>query len=81
MAKKKMKYFLYFIRTKYGIQTHALTPALLPILAERSGVSQATVKHVFDKWNIIAHFNFGSIEEHRLVDLYYALESFYKTCK
>jgi hypothetical protein len=81
IARKKMKYFLYFIRTRYGIHTHALTPAHVPILAERSKVNETIIQQVFDRWNVIENFGYSSIEEQRLVDLYYAMDTFYKQCK
>lgn len=81
MARKKMKYFLYFIRTRYGIHAHAFTQAHVRVLAERSKVSESFVQNVFDRWNVIENFSYSNIEEQRLVDLYYAIDNFYKQCK
>ncbi|MEJ0033960.1 MAG: hypothetical protein WDO15_28145 [Bacteroidota bacterium] len=36
MARKKMKYFLYFIRAKYGINTQTFTPEHVKRLAEKA---------------------------------------------
>ncbi len=81
MAKKKMKYFLYFIRTRYGIHTAHFTQPFVPLVAEKARVPLALVQHVHDRWNVIAAFGYSSIEEQRLVDLYTAIEAFYKECK
>jgi hypothetical protein len=81
IARKKMKYFLYFIRMRYGIHTHSFTQAQVPILAERSKVNETFIQQVFDRWNVIENFGYSSIEEQRLVDLYNAIDTFYKQCK
>ena len=81
IAQKKMKYFLYFIRTKYGVHTHTFTQAQVPILAARAKVEEKHVRHLFERWVVIEKFGFSGIEDHRLVDLYYAIDTFYKNCK
>ena len=81
IAQKKMKYFLYFIRTKYGIHTSTFTQTQVPVLAARSKVKETHVQHLFERWVVIEKFGFSGIEDHRLVDLYYAMDTFYKNCR
>ncbi len=81
MARKKMRYFLYFIRAKYGIHTPAFTQVHVSLLSEKSKVKETDIQHIFDRWNVIDRFGNSSIEVHRLVDLYYAIDSFYKQCR
>lgn len=81
MARKKMRYFLYFIKMRYGIHTSAFTQIHVPILAEKSKVKETEVQRIFDRWNVIDKFQFSSIEVDRLVDLYYSIDNFYKQCK
>ena len=81
MARKKMKYFLYFIRAKYGIHTPIFSQAHVALLSEKSKVKDSAVQHIFDRWNVIDRFGGSSIEVNRLVDLYNAIDIFYKQCK
>jgi hypothetical protein len=82
MAKKKMKYFLYFIRSKYGIHEQTFSEASIAKLAEKSKVNLMDVKAIFSQYDIIernAHHN--NIDAGRLAGLYYSIENFYKQCK
>jgi hypothetical protein len=79
MAKKKLKYFYYFIKAKYGFHTQSLSEAQLTRLAEKSKVSLSDLQSVYHEVNI-AEKN-GVYNENRLVDLHRALEKFYKNCK
>jgi len=82
MAKKKMKYFLYFIRSKYGIHEQTFSEESIARLAEKSKVNLMDVKSIFNQYDIIdrnAHHN--NIDAGRLAGLYYAIENFYKHCK
>lgn len=81
IAKKKMKYFLYFIRARYGIHTAALTQPQVALLAEKSQVKESDIQHIYESWNLIDKFAWSSVEPERLVDLYYAIDTFYKKCK
>jgi hypothetical protein len=81
MAKKKMKYFLYFIRSKYGIHGHAFTDELMKKLSDKSKVSLPEIQSIFNQYNIIERNSYMNIEANRLLDLYYAIENFYKNCK
>jgi hypothetical protein len=79
MARKKMKYFFYFIRGRYGIQIQMLTEGYQKRIAEKSKVEL----HILE---LIAHV-FNHVERepdynaNKLVDLHNALEKFYKHCK
>jgi hypothetical protein len=79
MAKKKIKYFYYFIKAKYGLHTQALSEIQLARLAEKSKVNLTDLQSVFFELNL-AEKN-ALYNENRLVDLHRALEKFYKNCK
>jgi hypothetical protein len=81
MARKKMKYFLYFIRAKYGINTQTLTEEQSRRLAERSKVDLPDIKAITDRYKVIENYSISNDEPERLVELYQAIEKFYKTCK
>ncbi len=82
MARKKMKYFFYFIRSKYGIQRKATFNEVQVLeLAEKSKVNEADVRTIFRQYEIIEHNSTYNIPAYRLVDLYYAIDNFYKNCK
>ena len=83
MARKKMRYFLYFVRSKYGIQGQPFSEFHIRKLAEKSKVSQAEIEVIFNQYNLIeknasALYN---IEANRLADFYNSIENFYKHCK
>lgn len=81
IARKKMKYFQYFIRAKYGIQNQHAREEQIKKLAEKSKVNEQQVRSIFEQYDMIekhAHYN---TTQDRLVDLYYAIEYFYKHCK
>ena len=79
IARKKMKYFLYFIRAKYGLHLQSFGEIQIKRLAEKSKVDIADLQIIFTEFHHIEHQPFYN--EHRLVDLYNALEKFYKICK
>jgi hypothetical protein len=82
MARKKMKYFLYFIRSKYGIHTQKnFTDEQLKKLAEKSKVNLSDVKKIFEKFHLIDKYSYSNIEPDKLDDLYKAIEVFYQNCK
>jgi hypothetical protein len=81
IARKKMKYFQYFIRAKYGIQTQHSREEQIKRLAEKSKVNEQQVRSIFEQYDVIekhAHYNTA---QDRLVDFYYSIEYFYKHCK
>jgi hypothetical protein len=79
IAKKKVKYFFYFIKAKYGFHTLSLSEAQLARLSEKSKVNLADVQSISTELNIVEKG--GLYNENRLVDLHRALEKFYKNCK
>ncbi len=81
MAQKKMKYFMYFIRSKYSIHIQTFKEAQIAILAEKSKVSQADVARIFDVNSNIERNSYYGIASGDLADLYHAIDSFYKQCK
>jgi hypothetical protein len=81
IARKKMKYFLYFIRAKYGINTQSFTEENVKRLAERSKVNIADIQHIFDRYKVIENYQISNDETERLTGLYQAIETFYKNCK
>ncbi|MEI9921572.1 MAG: DUF4350 domain-containing protein [Bacteroidota bacterium] len=81
MARKKMKYFLYFIRARYGINTQTFTQELVTRLAERAKVDVASVQAIHDSYRTIESYATFNEEPERLIALYQAIDKFYKTCK
>ena len=79
MARKKMKYFFYYIRAKYGIHTQNLSEGALKRLAEKSKMELHHLEMIVHEFNHIErNSNYGSP---RLVLLYHALDKFYKHAK
>lgn len=81
MAQKKMKYFQYFVRTKYGIHTHPVSDEVIAKISEKSEVPLNEVKAIFNLHKLIDQGSGSSIEPSRLTNFYYAIEHFYKNCK
>ncbi|HZY78910.1 MAG TPA: hypothetical protein VFE50_05260, partial [Cyclobacteriaceae bacterium] len=81
MARKKMKYFLYFIRARYGINTQTFTQEHAIRLSERSKVDLADIQLIHDRYKVIEDYSISNDEPERLVGLYQAIEKFYKNCK
>lgn len=81
IARKKMKYFLYFVRSKYNIHTQTFTEAHINRLAEKSKVDIMEIRSIFSEFNQIEQFGNNSIAENRLVTLYNSIDNFYKNCK
>lgn len=81
MARKKMKYFLYFIRARYGINAPAYTPDHIRRLSEKSKVDVADIQAIFDRYKVIENYSISNEEPERLVGLYEAIEKFYRNCK
>ncbi len=81
MARKKMKHFFYFIRTKYGIQGHAINEVTLTRLAEKSKVSKGHLKELFDLYHLIDKYSYTNIESDKLSKLFFSIDYFYKNCK
>lgn len=81
MARKKMKYFMYFIRAKYGINAQTLTTEHVKRLAEKSKVDVNDIQAILDQYKVIENYSISNDEPERLVGLYQAIEKFYKNCK
>lgn len=81
MARKKMKYFLYFIRAKYGINTQSLTEEQTKRLAEKSKVSVDDIKTINDRYRSIENYATYNDDPDLLVKLYESIEKFYTNCK
>jgi hypothetical protein len=80
MARKKMKYFLYFIRSRYGVSTDSIKEEQIKRIAEKSKMNVEDVRIIFDQYQYIERFT-DNIEANRLLNLYYAIENFYQKCK
>ena len=81
MAHKKMKYFLYFVRSKYGIHAEKFGNEQIRKLAEKSKVRVADVEVIFSRYYLIEERFKNNIEANRLVDLCDAIDNFYKHSK
>jgi len=81
IAQKKMKYFLYFIRAKYGIHAQPFTEAHIRRLSEKSKVEATDIKLIFDEFARIERDPYRTPGPDLLVRLYSLLDNFYKHCK
>jgi len=81
MARKKMKYFLYFIRARYGINTQSFAEEHVRRVAEKSKVDIADIQIIHDRYKVIESYSISNDESDRLVGLYQAIDKFYKNCK
>jgi hypothetical protein len=81
MARKKMKYFNYFIRSKYNIHGHPVTEEMVVKLSEKSKVPLSMVRAIFNMYKLIEDGSGGTIEGPRLSNFYSVIEEFYKQCK
>lgn len=80
IAVKKMKYFLYFIRAKYGIYSQQFTQEHFKRLAEKSQVGKKEIEFIFDEYARIEKNHYSTVV-HRLMTLYDAIDHFYRHCK
>lgn len=81
MARKKMKYFYFFIRSRYGIHAQPHSEEMVLRLAEKSRVPLEDVKAVFKFYRLIEEGSNGQIDASRLSNFYHTVENFYKQCK
>jgi len=79
MARKKMRFFLHTVRTRYGLHTHTIDQSFIEKLAAKSQVSQAEVDLIFQQYRIIN--NFQDIDSAPLANLYNAIQNFYNKAK
>ena len=80
MARKKMKYFLYFIRSRYGVSTDHIKEEQIKRIADKSRMNIEDVRNIFNQYSYIEKLS-HNIEVNRLLNLYYAIENFYQKCK
>jgi hypothetical protein len=80
IALKKMKYFLYFIRAKYGIQSTEVTQDHFKRLAEKSLIELNHIESIFNEYRRIEK-NTHETGAQELLVLYNAIDHFYKHCK
>lgn len=81
IAIKKMKYFLYFIRAKYGIHSAQVTQDHFKRLAEKSQIGLDHIESIFSQYGRIEKNPYRSAGPHELMNLYNAIDHFYKHCK
>ena len=76
-----MRYFLYFVSSKYGIHAEKFKDEHIRRLAEKSKVSLPEVEVIFSRYYLIEERFKNNIEANRLVDLYDSIDNFYKQSK
>lgn len=81
IALKKMRYFIYFVRAKYGIYAPQLTQAHFKRLAEKSQIELKHIETIFDEYVWIEKNPYSFAESRQLMSLYNAIDHFYKHCK
>lgn len=79
MARKKMRHFLHFIRTKYSLSTQKVDAEFIKKLSAKSQVTEGEIELIFDQYHIIDKFQ--NIDSPRLADLYNAIQNFYNKAK
>lgn len=79
MARKKMRYFLHTVRSRYGLHTHTIDAQFIEKLSTKSQVSQQELELIFQQYRIIN--NFQEIDSAPLVNLYNAIQNFYNKAK
>src|SRR5688572_1959134 len=79
MALKKMKHFLYQVRTKYNLSTNKIDDAFIKKLSLKSQVSEEEINSIFKHYKVVEEFK--NITDSRLVDLYIHIDKFYKQRK
>jgi hypothetical protein len=80
MAKKKMKYFLYFIRSRYGIHETNFTSETVTKLAEKSKVDRQYIADIINQYHGIEGMQYNILPD-TLTAFFDAVERFYKHCK
>lgn len=81
MAHKKMKYFLYFVRSKYGIHAERFGDEHIAALAERSRVDRTLIETIFRRFSLIEERFKHNIEADRLMALCESIDEFYYLTK
>jgi hypothetical protein len=80
MAKKKMKYFHYFVRSKYGTHEATFTTDTITKLSEKSKVDRQYIADIINQYNGIEAMQFNILPA-TLTAFFDAVEKFYKHCK
>jgi hypothetical protein len=81
IARKKMRYFLHFVKTRYGIHAPVFNAALIQRLSDKSKVPLMEVNTIFDNYKLIDQYSYSNIDPEKLGRLFYSIENFYKQCK
>lgn len=81
IARKKMKYFLYFVRAKYGIHATPFTESHMRRLSEKSKIEYGDILAIFTTYRLIESNAYSVPGENRLITLYNVIDKFYKHCK
>ena len=79
IAKKRIKYFFYFIKARYGLTTQILSEPYLIRLSEKSSLGRQDIEAVALEFERAEKSR--SYDATMLVDFQNALERFYKQCK
>ena len=81
MARKKMRYFLYILRSRYGFKATSPNEEQLAMLSEKSKVSLPEIKSIFNQYNKIEEGAYYNTQTEKLMGLYNAIENFKQKCK
>jgi len=79
MARKKMRFFLHVVRTRYGLQTQTIDALFIEKLSLKSQVDKSEVELIFQQYRIID--NFQEIDSAPLANLHNAIQNFYNKAK
>jgi hypothetical protein len=78
-GRKKIKYFYYFIKEKYGLHTQSLTELNTARLAEKAKVDLSVLQSIMNEFNYLDQQSY--YDENRLDSLHHVLQKFYRNCK
>lgn len=81
IARKKMKYFLHFIRQRYGIQFSEVNTTVIQTLSQKSNVNIQLIESIAEQFHLIDRYSYTNIEPEKLSKLYFSIDQFYKSCK
>lgn len=79
IARKKMRFFLHTVRSRYGLNTHTINSQFIEKLSHKSQVSYGEIDLIFQQYRIIN--NFQDIDSAPLLNLYNAIQNFYNKAK
>ncbi len=78
LANMKLRYFLSFVRQRYGIKTTALDEAFTIRLSQKSGISVTEIRKLVKDSNYVLE---QGIDEVYLAEYHQTVQYFYKNCK